>query len=152
MANKKAKKKSDTGIDPAMIAQTAFLMGIGALEMTREKLSELTDEMIERGKMSKSEAKKVSDKFGAMAKEQQDVVRETVVKETDRVMKSTGMASKSDVDSLKAEIADLKAMLAAEKSGAPKPARTTTRRTTRAKAAPKPKPTTAKPATPKPPA
>lgn len=137
MANKKSKKKADTSIDPAVLAQTAFLMGIGALEMTREKLGEITDEMIERGKLSKSEAKKVSEKIGVMAKEQQEAVRNTVAKETDRAIKATGMASKRDVDALKAEIAELKATLAAEKSGTAKaaPARTATRRKTAAKPA-----------------
>jgi len=104
-------KKTDTP-DLAGLMENAFLMGIGVMEITKEKVSGLTDELVERGKMSDSEAKKVGERMGAIADEQQEAIRKTVIKETDKVMSTSGMATKSDVDSLKAEIAELKAMLA----------------------------------------
>jgi polyhydroxyalkanoate synthesis regulator phasin len=86
-------------------------MGIGVLEMGREKSSELADELIERGKMSKSDAKQVAEKIGDIAEKQQEVMRSTVSKETDRAMKTAGMASKADVDELRSEMAEIKDML-----------------------------------------
>ena len=109
-------KKTDTP-DLAGLMENAFLMGIGVMEITKEKVSGLTDELVERGKLSDSEAKKVAERMGAIADEQQEAIRKTVVNETDKVMKTSGMATKSDVDSLKAEIAELKAMLAREHGG-----------------------------------
>ena len=109
-------KKTDTP-DLAGLMENAFLMGIGVMEITKEKVSGLTDELVERGKMSDSEAKKVGERMGAIADEQQEAIRKTVIKETDKVMSTSGMATKSDVDSLKAEIAELKAMLAREHGG-----------------------------------
>ena len=103
-------KKSDVP-DLAGLMENAFLMGIGVLEITKEKVTSLTDELVARGKMSDSEAKKVAERMGDIAGDQQDAIRKTVVKETDKVMKASGMATRDDVDSLKAEIAELKTML-----------------------------------------
>ena len=105
-------KKKTEAPDLAGLMENAFLMGIGVMEITKEKVSGLTDELVERGKMSDSEAKKVASRMTEIADEQQEVLRKTVVTETDKVMKTSGMATKSDVDSLKAEIAELKAMIA----------------------------------------
>ena len=62
-------KKNDVPFDPAGLMEKAFLMGIGVLEMTREKTEGFADELIERGKMSKSDAKKVADRISEMAGE-----------------------------------------------------------------------------------
>jgi polyhydroxyalkanoate synthesis regulator phasin len=110
-------KKTDSP-DIAGLMENAFLMGIGVMEITRDKVAGLTEELVARGKMSDSEAKKVAERMGTMAGEQQEAIRKTVVTETDKVMKTSGMATKSDVDSLRAEIAELKAMLAKEHAGA----------------------------------
>jgi polyhydroxyalkanoate synthesis regulator phasin len=116
-------KKTTDFTDVAGLMETAFLMGIGAMEITREKLTGLTDELVEKGKMSDSEAKKVASRMTEIADEQQEVIRKTVVKETDKVMATSGMATKSDVDSLKAEISELKAMLAKERGSGDAPAK-----------------------------
>ncbi len=107
------KSKTDAMRDPAAMVENAFLMGIGVLELTRAKVTEFADELIERGKMSSSEAKQVSDRLGTIAEEQQAAVTKTVVAETNRVLKATGIATKKDVDALKTEIKELKAMIAA---------------------------------------
>ena len=105
-------KKLDMPFDMAGLIENAFLMGVGVLEVTREKTNSLADELIERGKLSKSDAKDVADKVGEVAEKQQEVVRTIIGRETDRAMKNAGMATKEDVESLKAEIAELKALLA----------------------------------------
>lgn len=102
--------------DFAGMLENAFLMGIGVLEMTREKTNEFADELIERGKMSKSEAKGVADKISEVAEKQQDAMRSTVARETDRAMKTAGVATKADLADLRAEIAELKSMLAGQAS------------------------------------
>jgi polyhydroxyalkanoate synthesis regulator phasin len=113
-------KKRDVPVDIAGLMESAFLMGIGVLELTKEKTSQLSDDLIERGKMSKSDAKEVTDKLSEVAQKQQEVMRSTVAKETDRAMKTAGVATKDDLDAMRAEIAELKAMLASA-SGAAKP-------------------------------
>jgi polyhydroxyalkanoate synthesis regulator phasin len=102
----------DEKTDVAGLVERAFLMGLGVLEVTREKVTGLTNDLIERGKMSESEAKKVADRITEMASEQQEAVRKTVDTESDRFLRATGVATKEDVDALKAEIAELKALIA----------------------------------------
>jgi polyhydroxyalkanoate synthesis regulator phasin len=115
-------KKSDAAFDPAGLMENAFLMGIGVLDMTREKAEGFAAELIDRGKMSQSDAKKVADRVSEMAGEQQEAVRKTVEKETARVMKTTGVVTKTEVDDLKAQIAELKSMLASQGATVPEPA------------------------------
>ena len=99
-------KKRDVPFDVAGLMESAFLMGVGVFEMTKEKSSEVADDLIERGKMSKSDAKDVADKMTEVAAKQQEVVRSTVAKETDRAMKTAGVATKEDLDELRSEIAE----------------------------------------------
>lgn len=102
----------DEKTDVAGLVEKAFLMGLGVLEVTREKVGSLASELVERGKMSESEAKKVADRISDMAAEQQEAVRKTVDEESDRFLRMTGVATKEDVGALKAEIAELKAIIA----------------------------------------
>lgn len=105
-------KKTESAFDPASLMENAFLMGVGVLEVTREKTQSFAGDLIERGKMSQSDAKKVADKLTEIAEEQQDTMRKTVAEETDKVLKSSGVATRDEIAELKAQIAELKAMLA----------------------------------------
>ena len=105
-------KKTDMPFDPAGLMENAFLMGIGVLDMTREKAEGFASDLIERGKMSQGDAKKVADRVSEIAESQQEAVRKTVGPEIEKVMKTSGVATKSEVDELKAQIAELKSMLA----------------------------------------
>lgn len=106
-------KKTDAPLDPTSVVEKAFLLGIGVLEMTKEKTQEFAGELIEKGKLSQGDAKKVADKFTELADEQQKTLRKTVATETDKVLKSSGVATKAEMDDLKAQIAELKEMLSA---------------------------------------
>lgn len=103
---------ADEKTDVAGLVERAFLMGLGVLEVTRERVTSLTDEMVEKGKTSQSEAKRVADRMTELASEQQESVRKTVDTGSDRFLRATGVATREDVDALKAEIAELKAMIA----------------------------------------
>lgn len=107
--------------DVAGLVERAFLMGLGVMEMTRDRVSTLSKDLEERGKMSESEAKKVADRISEMASEQQESVRKTVDKESDRFLNATGVATKEDFESLRAEIAELKALIAARTVGGEEP-------------------------------
>lgn len=114
-------KRNDPPFDVAGAIEKAFLMGIGVLEMTRDRTTEIADELIERGKMSTSDAKRVADRIGEVAEEQQQTFRSTVARETDRAMKTAGVATKEDLDELRAQIAELKALIVASPATASPP-------------------------------
>jgi len=115
-------KKNDAQLDPASLMEKAFLMGIGVLDITREKTEGFAAELIERGKVSQSDAKKVADRVTEMAGTQQEAVRRTVETETAKVMKTSGVATKGEVAELKEQLAELKAMLASQGATVPKTA------------------------------
>ena len=112
-------KKSDSAFDPAGIVEKAFLLGLGVLETTKEKTEELANDLIEKGKVSQSDAKKVGDRIGAIAAEQQDTFRKTVATETEKAIKASGGVTREDYDKLQAELAELKAMIAGQRTGTP---------------------------------
>ena len=112
-------KKSDSAFDPAGIVEKAFLLGLGVLETTKEKTEELANDLIEKGKVSQSDAKKVGDRIGAIAAEQQETFRKTVATETEKAIKTSGGVTREDYDKLQAELAELKAMIAAQRTGTP---------------------------------
>lgn len=114
--------KKDMPFDPAGLMENAFLMGIGVLDMTREKAEGFAADLIERGKMSQSDAKKVADRVSEIAESQQAAVRKTVAAETEKVMRTSGVVTKSEVDDLKAQIAELKAMLVSQGATVPEAA------------------------------
>jgi len=112
-------KKTDVPFDPAGLMESAFLFGIGMLEVTKEKAQGFTSELIDRGKLSQSDAKRVADKLGEIAAEQQGSLRKTVAEETDKVLKTTGVATHDEIADLKAEIAELKSLITGAKSEEP---------------------------------
>ena len=103
---------ADERTDVAGLVERAFLMGLGVMEMTRDRVSTMSKDLEERGKMSESEAKKVTDRISEMAAEQQESARKTVDQESDRFLRATGVATKEDVEGLRAEVAELKALIA----------------------------------------
>ena len=111
-------KKNDATFDPAGIVEKAFLLGLGVLETTREKTTELANDLIEKGKVSQGDAKKVADRISEIAEESQENMRKTVAAETQKAIKSSGGVTRADYESLQAQIAELKTMLASQKSGA----------------------------------
>ncbi len=106
--------KTSASFDPAGIVEKAFLLGLGVLQVTREKTTELANDLIEKGRVSQSDAKQVADKIGAMARESQENMRQTVAAETEKAIKASGGVTRKDLDELQAQIAELKKLLASE--------------------------------------
>ena len=109
-------KKTDTSFDPAGIVEKAFLLGLGVLEMTRDKTSELANDLIEKGRVSQGDAKNVADRISQIAEEQQAAMRKTVASETEKAIKASGGVTREDYNTLQAQIAELKEMLRAQNS------------------------------------
>ncbi len=111
--------KADVPVDVAGLMESALMMGIGALEITREKVGGLADELIERGRKSQSEARRMADRVTEAAGKQQGSMRTTVERETRRALDAAGVATHEEIASLRDEIAELRRLLVAEQEDSP---------------------------------
>jgi polyhydroxyalkanoate synthesis regulator phasin len=105
-----------TGFDPAELVERAFLLGLGVLDLTREKVTGLASDLTDRGRVSQTEAKRLAERMGAAAGEQRKAFARMISEETNKVLKASGVATKRDLDDLRADIAELKDMIAKEAS------------------------------------
>lgn len=112
-------RERPTPPDLVSLIEKAFLMGLGAAAVTRDKVNELADDLVERGRISQTDAKKMSDWITDRASEQQHAVTETVSRETERAMKTVGVATSKDIEDLRAQILELKTMIAEGRGGGP---------------------------------
>lgn len=101
----------------AGLFESAFMLGLGVLGTTRDKVTEATDELIERGRMSKTDATKMADRVVEAAGEQQDALRRIVAEETRKALAAAGLATRAELDALRAELAELRAEVARSGGG-----------------------------------
>lgn len=96
----------------AGLIERVFLMGIGAASITKEKFDDFSNELVERGKVSKSDAKKVTDWMSQQAKGQAEAAERNVTRETEKAIEEAGVATKKDIETLQEQILEIKAMIA----------------------------------------
>ena len=99
------------------LTEKVFMMGLGAASLTKEKFDALADELVERGKVSKGEAREVADWMSRQVNKQAEAAEQGFARTTDGAMSTAGMATKKDVDELREQIIELKAMLASSRGG-----------------------------------
>ena len=94
------------------LIEKAFLMGMGAAFLAKEKAEELADEFVKRGRMTREE----SDSFGGRLADQADSAAASaqgvVAEETAKVVKRLGLASKDDIVRIENELTEIKALIA----------------------------------------
>lgn len=114
------KKKEERGSETGLI-EKAFLMGLGATSVAREKAEELADELIKRGQMTKTESEGFVGRLANKADETTNSLGKTVAKETAKVVEGMGLASKKDIARLEAELTEIKALIAQSRPRADEP-------------------------------
>ena len=110
-----AQAPSGSGSEPTVetnIIEKAFLMGLGAAFLAKDKAEELADELVKRGTMTKEESGSFVGKVSAQAHDASSAARKTVSEETAKVADGLGLVSKKDFERLEGEIAEIKALLA----------------------------------------
>ena len=117
-------KAAQADIAPSALVEDVFLMGLGVFEVTRERVGELTSDLIERGKLSRTEAKRIAKRITSSVEERQAGMAKLIAEQTHKALAASGLATKQDIDALRAEIASLKKQASAKAGGkaAPKAA------------------------------
>ncbi|MGB4594162.1 MAG: hypothetical protein WBI63_10380 [Coriobacteriia bacterium] len=106
-----ADEKTSTSDDLGLI-EKAFLMGVGAALVAKEKVEELADELVDRGKLTREQSDTFVNRLANKADETGRSVQTTVAKETEKVVAGMGLASAKDLDDIRGELTEIKTLLA----------------------------------------
>ncbi len=101
-----------TSAGEAGLIEKAFLMGMGAAFIAKDKAEELADEMVKRGRMSREESDSFASRLVDQADSAASSAQKTVSEETAKAVKRMGLASKDDVARLENELTEIKALIA----------------------------------------
>ena len=88
------------------LIKKAFYTGLGAAELTREKVEELAAELSEKGKVSESEIKKFVDEMLAKSQERKEQLKKQLEKVSEETMRRMNLASRDDLDALEKRLAE----------------------------------------------
>ncbi len=86
-------------------------LGLGTFSMTKDKVENFMDEMVERGEINREEAKKTMDELLKRGEEQKDQFRSMVREEMEKWRPDASSATKTQIESLEARIKELEEKL-----------------------------------------
>ena len=87
----------------------AFLTGVGLMVMAEEKVDQFAEELVEKGKLSKTEARKLAESMLKKSAKARKDLQSQVGKWVEESLDKVPLSSKKEVDQLKARIAKLEA-------------------------------------------
>jgi polyhydroxyalkanoate synthesis regulator phasin len=97
------------------LIERAFLMGIGAAMLAKDRVQELADDLVERGKMTRDEAGTFVNRMYAEADDARTSMQQTVATEVERMMRGMGVATSRDLDQIREELTEIKEMIVAQR-------------------------------------
>jgi len=88
------------------LIKKTFYTGLGAVALTKEKIEELADELVEKGKLSESEVKKFVDDLFEKSESAKEQVKKHVEQITEDTLKKMKLATRDDLDLLEKRLTD----------------------------------------------
>ena len=95
----------------AGLVEKSLLLGLGVLTLTRDKVVQFVDRLIEEGEVKPEEAPGIVDRLVARGKEEREELRRMVEQELDKVRTSMPRASRKDIEELSQKIDELAARI-----------------------------------------
>jgi polyhydroxyalkanoate synthesis regulator phasin len=90
--------------------------GVGLAAMTTEKIQATVDELVEKGKISDSEGKKIVEDFLSNSEEKKSEFEEKLRSVSEEIIAKFDFMKNKEVDELKARVEELEAKLAEAKA------------------------------------
>ncbi|AWB11067.1 Polyhydroxyalkanoate synthesis regulator phasin [Thermodesulfobium acidiphilum] len=78
----------------------ALLMGLGVMDITRERAEKLVDELVKRGEIAKEEKYKVVDKLLKHIDKQEKELTQKVSETVKKTISEMGLPTKDDMDKI----------------------------------------------------
>jgi polyhydroxyalkanoate synthesis regulator phasin len=107
MADEKTAMNEDLGL-----IERAFLMGVGAAMLAKDKVEELADELVQRGKLTSDQSDTFVNRLVTQADSTSKSVQSTVAREVERAVSGMGLASAKDLSDVRSELTEIKALIA----------------------------------------
>ena len=82
-------------------------LGLGAAMLTAEGAQRLVSDMVNRGEVAREESTGLVDRLVVIGREQQEALRETIEKTTERMMERMNVARQDEVAALRQRVDDL---------------------------------------------
>ena len=93
------------------LIKKAMFTGVGIVALTKEKVDEIAQEFVDKGKLSEQEGKKFVDELLKRSDESKEAIRQQVDERVRQAMQKVDIARSSEVEDLKAQIMELKEAL-----------------------------------------
>lgn len=93
------------------VVEQFFLLGLGAASLTKEKIEGSVDELIERGRISREEGRRLADDLAARGAREKEAMSRNIREEVGKAAAAGYLATKADVRRLESEIAEIRAHL-----------------------------------------
>lgn len=89
----------------------AILAGVGAAAITKDKAEKALDELVEKGKLSATDAKDTANKIAEEGKQEFESASAKLQVKFDELLAKAGRGQKERIDALEARVAELEAQL-----------------------------------------
>jgi polyhydroxyalkanoate synthesis regulator phasin len=87
--------------------ERVFLIGIGAASLTRDKVSELVDELVQRGQLTREQGEKILDQTAEKAIDEAAAMKGNVSEAFQDALRAMGIANNGQIDELERRISVL---------------------------------------------
>lgn len=94
------------------IIEKAFLMGLGAAVVAKEKVEELAEELIKRGTITREQSDSFVNRLASQAEEAGKSAQSAVSRGTEQAITGVGLASARDLETLREELTEIKGLIA----------------------------------------
>jgi len=105
----------------ARLIEKSLLLGLGMLTLTRDKVVQFVNKMVEEGQVKPEEAPNIVDRLVTRGKEEREELRKLVREELDKARASVPVISRKDIEELSQKIDELAAQI--EELAGKKPAK-----------------------------
>ena len=86
----------------------AFLAGLGAISLGRDKVGDFVDDLVKRGELSHEEKQGIFSELLESVEKRQAELGEFIQKEVQQILKSLDIPTREEINKLKEEINSLK--------------------------------------------
>ncbi len=90
------------------LVKKALLTGVGVAALSKEKIEDLAKDIVEKGKMTEQEGKKLVDQLLSSSEDARQDLQKQIEDKVQAVLDKMDLAKKSDLDALKLEIEELR--------------------------------------------